>query len=75
MEFTDSSFNKLNENGDEILGIKLAPYNPTNYDAIDLSFSSHMLNLQSDDILYDLGSGDGRLKYRIILYCGSTPFL
>jgi SAM-dependent methyltransferase len=40
------------------LGPKLAPYNPTNTDAIEIALD--MLELNENDMVYDLGCGDGR---------------
>lgn len=41
------------------IGIKLAPYNPTNVDACNIALD--ILSIDENDILYDLGCGDGRL--------------
>mmetsp|Transcript_20545 Transcript_20545/g.20655 ORF Transcript_20545/g.20655 Transcript_20545/m.20655 type:complete len:165 (+) Transcript_20545:103-597(+) len=43
----------------DIIGPKLAPYNPTNIDAVNIALD--LLNISSIDTLYDLGCGDGRL--------------
>jgi tRNA G46 methylase TrmB len=43
----------------ETIGIKLAPYNPTNVDACNIALD--ILSIGENDILYDLGCGDGRL--------------
>jgi precorrin-6B methylase 2 len=40
------------------VGVKLAPYNPTNNDAIDIAL--HMLNIRPNETIYDLGCGDAR---------------
>ena len=45
--------------GDAKVGEKLAPYNPTNIDACHMALK--MMNLCDDDVLYDLGCGDGRM--------------
>ena len=44
---------------EKFIGVKLAPYNPTNLDAVHIALD--MLGLQSSDVFYDLGCGDGRL--------------
>ena len=43
----------------EKIGEKLAPFNPTNAEAVVLALE--MLGLREGDVLYDLGCGDGRL--------------
>eukprot|EP01041_Mallomonas_annulata_P004091 gene4091-8133_t len=47
------------ENVKSLLGPKLAPYNPTNHDAVKIALG--LLDLLPSDILYDLGCGDARL--------------
>jgi hypothetical protein len=47
----------------EIIGPKLAPYNPTNIDAIKIALD--LLDVKSTDILYDLGCGDARLLIEV----------
>ena len=47
-----------------MIGPKFAPYNPTNYDAVEIALT--MLNIKEDDVLYDLGCGDGRLIIRAV---------
>ena len=73
MEFTNSgvkSFENMNgEDSTNFKGPKLAPFNPTSNDVIDVAFSSNMLNLSSDDILYDLGCGDGRVMIKACQLC------
>lgn len=46
------------------IGVKLAPYNPTNIDAVHIALD--MLALESSDIFYDLGCGDGRLLIEVL---------
>jgi hypothetical protein len=48
----------------QTVGPKLAPYNPTNMDAVTLALQ--MLQLSPHDVLYDLGCGDGRLLIEVI---------
>lgn len=43
----------------EKIGIKLAPFNPAGSDVVEIAIS--LLNLVDNDIVYDLGCGDGRL--------------
>mmetsp|Transcript_29622 Transcript_29622/g.50007 ORF Transcript_29622/g.50007 Transcript_29622/m.50007 type:complete len:202 (+) Transcript_29622:40-645(+) len=40
-------------------GPKLAPFNPTSVECVHLALD--MLQVQEEDVLYDLGCGDGRL--------------
>lgn len=47
----------------QLIGKKLAPYNPTNLDAVHIALE--MLELNSSDIFYDLGCGDGRLLVEV----------
>lgn len=49
---------------DKFIGKKLAPYNPTNIDAVHIALD--MLALQSSDVFYDLGCGDGRLCIEVL---------
>eukprot|EP01040_Poterioochromonas_malhamensis_P010710 gene10710-11668_t len=44
------------------VGEKLAPYNPTNLDAIDIAID--LLEIHSGDKIYDLGCGDARFLVR-----------
>ncbi len=53
---------RMEEAGD-LIGEKLAPYNPTNLDAIDISIG--LLKIQSNDIVYDLGCGDARFLVQV----------
>lgn len=46
-------------NDDDNIGQKLAPFNPTSNEAIHIALD--LLELKENDILYDLGCGDGRL--------------
>ena len=48
----------------QTIGPKLAPYNPTNMDAVTLALQ--LLQLSSRDVLYDLGCGDGRLLIEVM---------
>ena len=50
------------------VGVKLAPYNPTNIDAIHTAI--RMLQIQDSDVIYDLGCGDGRF---LIEVCKLNP--
>lgn len=58
-------YNKSNDNNDVIdynikrIGIKLAPYNPSGMEVVDIAIK--LLDIQDNDIFYDLGCGDGRL--------------
>jgi len=58
-------YNKSNDNNDIIdnnikrIGIKLAPYNPSGMEVVDIAIK--LLDIQDNDIFYDLGCGDGRL--------------
>mmetsp|Transcript_20649 Transcript_20649/g.29878 ORF Transcript_20649/g.29878 Transcript_20649/m.29878 type:complete len:185 (-) Transcript_20649:255-809(-) len=45
-----------------IMGEKLAPFNPSNLEVVLTALN--LLKLNSDDVLYDLGCGDGRLLIR-----------
>jgi len=64
----------------EVKGLKLAPYNPTNIDAIEIVLN--LLNIpiireesvepRNDIILYDLGCGDARLLIQACLRCNSS---
>jgi len=40
------------------IGVKLAPYNPTNNDAVQIAID--MLAIKEKDVIFDLGCGDGR---------------
>ena len=50
---------------DENVGPKLAPFNPTSTEAIQIALD--LLELKDDDVLYDLGCGDGRLLIEVIM--------
>jgi hypothetical protein len=56
--------NDDNNNNNENIGPKLAPYNPTSIEAIYIALE--LLELKDNDILYDLGCGDGRLLVEVI---------
>lgn len=47
------------------IGPKLAPFNPTNIEAIHMALK--LLNINSDDVLYDIGCGDGRCLVEVVL--------
>lgn len=49
-------------------GQKLAPFNPTHIDAINLAID--MLSVSSEDTVYDLGCGDGRFLLQCLAYRG-----
>jgi len=50
--------------GHRRVGIKLAPYNPTNPDAVALALA--LLALGDNEVLYDLGCGDGRFMVEAV---------
>lgn len=52
------------------VGAKLAPFNPTNPECVLVALG--MLRLEDDDVLYDLGCGDGRF---LIQGCAQIPLL
>jgi tRNA G46 methylase TrmB len=52
------------------IGENLAPFNPSMQPVVDMGLS--LLNLTSDDILYELGCGDGRFMVAAAL---ATPGL
>lgn len=52
------------------IGVKLAPFNPTHPDAIEIAIN--LLEFVEGDIVYDLGCGDGRF---LIQACQKFPFL
>lgn len=64
-ELTETNNNILIDNNKTIIGTKLAPYNPTNIDAIHIAID--LLKLNSNDILYDLGCGDGRFLIEVLV--------
>jgi tRNA G46 methylase TrmB len=51
--------NDVIDNNNKRIGIKLAPYNPSGMEVVDIAIK--LLDLQDHDIFYDLGCGDGRL--------------
>lgn len=55
----DNQDQLLNNNNIKRIGIKLAPYNPSGMEVVDIAIK--LLDIKDDDILYDLGCGDGRL--------------
>lgn len=52
------------------VGEKLAPFNPTNNEAIDIALE--MQQVVDNDVLYDLGCGDARYLVRA---CSKNPTL
>jgi hypothetical protein len=54
--------------GNITIGPKLAPYNPTHIDAIHIAIE--MLGITNEDIVYDLGCGDGRSV--LLIWCQCT---
>jgi precorrin-6B methylase 2 len=50
------------------IGDKLAPYNPTNIEAVHVVIK--MLNIKESDVVFDLGCGDGRF---LIEVCKTFP--
>lgn len=61
------------------IGEKMAPYNPTDRVAISIALS--FLELHEDEIVYDLGCGDGRflievsLCFHLIVFVYESPLL
>jgi hypothetical protein len=53
----------LVDNNVQFVGEKLAPYNPTNIEAIETALD--LLNIQDNDIVYDLGCGDARFLVQV----------
>ena len=45
------------------VGKKLAPYNPTNIECVHIALD--MLQIHDEDVLFDLGCGDGRLLVEV----------
>jgi hypothetical protein len=60
---------KMEENS-QFVGEKLAPYNPTNVDAINIAIN--LLKIKEGDVLYDLGCGDARFLVQVHLYVFSS---
>jgi precorrin-6B methylase 2 len=61
---------KMKEETDfQFVGEKLAPYNPTNADAISIAIN--LLKIQPDDFIFDLGCGDARFLVQVIVFCCS----
>jgi hypothetical protein len=50
----------------EIVGEKLAPFNPSHDDVVHMALE--LMNLQENDILYDLGCGDARVLLKVKYY-------
>jgi cyclopropane fatty-acyl-phospholipid synthase-like methyltransferase len=50
----------------QYVGEKLAPFNPTNVDAINIAID--LLQIQDNDRLYDLGCGDARFLIQVRCY-------
>ena len=61
----EQSVTKEEVTEDENIGPKLAPFNPTSTEAIQIALD--LLELKDDDVLYDLGCGDGRLLIEVII--------
>lgn len=55
----DNDNNNVIDNNIKRIGIKLAPYNPSGMEVVDIAIK--LLDIQDNDIFYDLGCGDGRL--------------
>jgi precorrin-6B methylase 2 len=53
------------EENSQFVGEKLAPYNPTNVDAINIAIN--LLKIKEGDVLYDLGCGDARFLVQVIV--------
>jgi len=45
------------------VGEKLAPFNPTSIEVVKLSIE--LLNLNGNDVIYDLGCGDARFLVEV----------
>ncbi len=45
------------------IGKKLAPFNPAGNEVVDIALE--LLQIQSGDVLYDLGCGDARLLAKV----------
>lgn len=53
--------------------MKLAPYNPTHHEGVAIALE--LLELSSDDVLMDIGCGDGRLLTQVVVFFKYTvPF-
>lgn len=52
------------------IGDKLAPYNPTNIEAVHVAIK--MLDIKESDIVFDLGCGDGRFLIEVCKYLPSV---
>jgi tRNA G46 methylase TrmB len=55
----DNDNNNVIDNNIKRIGIRLAPYNPSGMEVVDIAIK--LLDIQDNDIFYDLGCGDGRL--------------
>jgi precorrin-6B methylase 2 len=53
------------EDNSQFIGEKLAPYNPTNVDAINIAIN--LLKIKEGDVLYDLGCGDARFLVQVVV--------
>lgn len=58
---TDTSNDRERET--EKIGMKLAPYNPTDYEVVDTAIK--LLGVRANDVVYDLGCGDGRFLEKV----------
>jgi precorrin-6B methylase 2 len=71
MEFVDTNTtagtNAIENAENAKIGTKLAPYNPTNADCLNTALD--MLELKAEDVIYDLGCGDGRMMIMASLRC------
>jgi precorrin-6B methylase 2 len=47
------------------IGDNLAPFNPSMQPVVDIALE--LLQLKSDDVLYELGCGDGRVMVRSLI--------
>ena len=54
------------------IGENLAPFNPSMQPVV--STALELLQLKADDVLYELGCGDGRVMVRLIRMSGLTFF-
>lgn len=66
----NTTSNEVGEEESELLGTKLAPFNPSMPYVVEAALA--MLQLSNEDVLYDLGCGDGRVMIAAAL---ATPGL
>ena len=62
VEYSDDAGTKV-----DVIGVKLAPFNPTSLDAVLIALE--MLCINENDIVYDLGCGDGRFLLESLKKC------